>query len=300
MYKVAWNEHYCHPLPENHRFPMEKYNLLPQQLLYEGTIQSSQLISPLPASDTDLLRCHKASYLQKLNDCTLSPAEIRRTGFPLSRALVQREKIIVQGTINVALHALLDGVAFNIAGGTHHAFSDRGEGFCLLNDAAVAAGVLLNKKLVNRILILDLDVHQGNGTAEIFKNRKDVFTLSMHGKKNYPLHKEQSHLDIELDDETNDEMYLQLLQQNLFEVISNFKPQFIFFQAGVDILTEDRLGRLSVSTEACRMRDKIVFETAKQKNIPVAVTMGGGYAPDINTIVNAHANTYRVAADVFL
>ena len=187
MIKIAWNKVYCHPLPENHRFPMDKYNLLPQQLLYEGTITSNQLFSPEIIEEENILRCHDVSYLHQLNTLTLLPREIRKIGFPLTSDLIIREKIIAQGTIDAALFALNLGVAFNIAGGTHHAFSNRGEGFCLLNDMAIAACYLLKNKLVKKILIIDLDVHQGNGTAEIFKNRAEVFTFSMHGKKNYPL-----------------------------------------------------------------------------------------------------------------
>ena len=299
MYKVAWNERYCHPLPEHHRFPMEKYNLLPQQLLYEGTIVATQIFSPEPAGEHDILLCHTVDYLKKLNERNLTAAEVRRTGFPLSEELVAREKVIVQGTIDAAMHALKDGVAFNIAGGTHHAFSDRGEGFCLLNDAAVAAHVLLKNKLAKRILMLDLDVHQGNGTASIFMHHPEVFTFSMHGRKNYPLHKEQSDLDIELEDGTDDTTYLKLLKEHLTSVMQHFNPDFVFYQSGVDILDADQLGRLKVSMEACRQRDQLVFEQCKQHKAPVAVTMGGGYAPDIKTIVNAHANTYRMARDIF-
>lgn len=299
MFKIAWNSLYCHPLHENHRFPMEKYNLLPQQLLYEGTITANQLFSPACVTDEVVQLTHTKAYLEKLNKLTLSPSEIRRTGFPLSEKLIQREKIIMQGTIDAALYALEDGVSFNIAGGTHHAFTDKGEGFCLLNDMAIAANYLLEKKKATKILIIDLDVHQGNGTAQIFSNVPQVFTMSMHGRKNYPMHKETSDLDIELDDFTDDVTYLKLLQDYLAPTIAVQKPDFIFYQAGVDILKGDKLGRLAVTLEGCKARDKIVFEACKNNNVPLAVTMGGGYAADIKTIINAHANTYRTARDVY-
>ena len=299
MFKVAWHHQYCHPLPQNHRFPMEKYNLLPQQLLHEGSIEESQLINPGLMADDIILLCHDTNYLHQLNHLQLTAAEIRRTGFPLSHELVTREKIIMQGTLEVALHALQDGIGFNIAGGTHHAFSHKGEGFCLLNDMAIAAQYLIHHQKAQQIVIVDLDVHQGNGTAQIFKDEPKVFTMSMHGKKNYPLHKEQSDLDIELDDFTDDETYLRLLNQHLHETIEIVQPDFIFYQAGVDILAEDKLGRLQITTNACMLRDKMVLTACKQRNIPVAVTMGGGYAPDINIIVNAHANTFRLAHDLY-
>ncbi len=299
MFKIAWSNLYCHPLPENHRFPMEKYNLLPAQLLYEGTIDSSQLLSPMAISDELILMAHTSDYLHKLNNLSLTPMEIRKTGFPLSDTLIHREKVIMQGTILAAANAVKDGIAFNIAGGTHHAFTNRGEGFCLLNDIALAAHYLLKNNFAKQILVIDLDVHQGNGTAEIFQNDASVFTFSMHGKKNYPLHKELSDLDVELEDFTNDDAYLKILDFNLKFLINSVKPDFIFYQAGVDILAEDKLGRLSITMDGCKNRDKMVLENCRLNKIPIAVTMGGGYAPNINSIVNAHANTFRLARDLF-
>lgn len=300
MFKVAWNKSYCHPLPENHRFPMQKYVLLPEQLLYEGIISPDQIICPSEMSDDIILLCHDRGYLEKLNQLTLSPSEIRKTGFPLSTSLVVREKVIMQGTLEAALNALKDKIGFNIAGGTHHAFSNKGEGFCLLNDMAIAAHYLLNKKMAQRILIIDLDVHQGNGTAEIFKENKSVFTFSMHGKKNYPLFKESSDLDIELEDATNDATYLNVLHTQLSMLFEQVKPDFIFYQAGVDVLSEDKLGRLNLSMEACKERDKMVFEFCKKFLTPAAVTMGGGYAPKLSTIVEAHTNTFKMARDIWV
>jgi acetoin utilization deacetylase AcuC-like enzyme len=299
MYKISWSPIYSHPLPEGHRFPMEKYNLIPQQLIYEGTIEPNQLVCPSIISEENILFTHNKDYVQKLNSLDLSSSEIRRTGFPLSKKLIEREKIIMQGTIDAAVFALNDGIAFNLAGGTHHAFSDRGEGFCLLNDMAIAANYLLKNKLVKQILIIDLDVHQGNGTAQIFNQQSNVFTFSMHGKKNYPLHKEKSDLDIELEDGVDDSIYLNLLESHLEPLIKKLNPDFIFYQAGVDILNEDQLGRLALSMEGCKQRDKLVLALCKRYKIPVAITMGGGYAPNINTIIEAHANTFRLARDIY-
>jgi acetoin utilization deacetylase AcuC-like enzyme len=299
MFKIAWHELYCHPLPEIHRFPMEKYNLLPAQLMYEGTVSNRQFINPGQVKDEIILMTHSPEYLNKLNQLSLTASEIRRTGFPLSAALVVREKIIMQGTIDAAVYALKDRIGFNIAGGTHHAFTDKGEGFCLLNDIAIAANYLLENKFARQILVVDLDVHQGNGTAQIFENEPRVFTFSMHGKKNYPLRKELSDLDIELEDFTDDNTYLNLLEEHLNYVISQINPDFIFFQAGVDVLAKDKLGRLSLSIDGCKARDKIVLDLSCTNNISIVVTMGGGYSSNINTIVEAHANTFRLARDLY-
>jgi acetoin utilization deacetylase AcuC-like enzyme len=187
----------------------------------------------------------------------------------------------------------------NVAGGTHHAYQNRGEGFCLLNDQAIAAMWLLHERKAKRILIIDLDVHQGNGTAAIFAQEDRVFTFSMHGKNNYPLHKEESNCDVELEDGINDQEYLYLLEKNLDRIMQQFEPDFLFFQSGVDIIDSDKLGRLGVTLQGCRRRDEIVFQTAKSSNIPIVASMGGGYSPDIRKIIEAHANTYRVAQAVF-
>ena len=299
MLKIAYRKEYAHPLPENHRFPMEKYELLPQQLLYEGTVTESNFFSPEMLTEEDILAIHQVEYWQKLKDLTLSRKEERKTGFPLSAALVERERIINQGTIDAANFAIENGVAMNIAGGTHHAFTDRGEGFCLLNDIAIAAHHLLKNKKANKVLVVDLDVHQGNGTAEIFQHNPDVFTFSMHGKGNYPMHKEISDLDIELEDKTDDRTYLRLLRETLPRLIDEQQPDFIFFQSGVDILSTDKLGRLGMSIAGCKERDKIVFEHCYKNEIPVVASMGGGYSEKISHIIEAHANTYRVAQDIY-
>ncbi len=299
MLKIAWSEIYAHPLPENHRFPMIKYNLIPEQLMYEGTITQENLFQPYPLEEQYITNTHETAYWQKLKSQQLSQAEIRKTGFPMSEQLVQREITIMQGTLHAALFALEHGVACNIAGGTHHAFTDRGEGFCLLNDIAIAANYLLEKKLCKQILVVDLDVHQGNGTAQIFRNKQEVYTFSMHGAKNYPMHKEKSDLDIPLPDGTDDNAYLKSLNMHLPRLIDELQPDLIFFQSGVDVLASDKLGRLSLSISGCRERDKIVLKNCKQNNIPVALSMGGGYSPQIAHIIEAHANTYRLAQELF-
>lgn len=290
---------YAHPLPENHRFPMEKYNLLPEQLLYEGTIKKENLFAPEPIEEGYILRTHNAAYWENLKAQTLSKQDVRKTGFPLSAALVERESIIANGTLQASLFALEFGIAMNIAGGTHHAFEDRGEGFCLLNDIAISANFLIDHTSISRILVVDLDVHQGNGTAQLFAANPAVFTFSMHGASNYPLHKEKSDLDIGLPDFTSDLTYLQILEETLDNLFLEFKPEFVFYQAGVDILKTDKLGRLHVSMSGCKERDRMVLEKCKDSNVPVTVTMGGGYSEKLSLIIEAHANTFRLAQNIF-
>ncbi|MFT5832850.1 MAG: acetoin utilization deacetylase AcuC-like enzyme [Cognaticolwellia sp.] len=299
MLKIAYDSIYQHPLPKGHRFPMLKYELIPQQLIYEGTITEANLFSPKLLDEPTILRTHDAEYWRKLKNLELTRKEIRATGFPLSAELVQREIMIAKGTIDCALYAQQFGISMNIAGGTHHAFSNRGEGFCLLNDFGIAANYLLDNDLAQSILIIDLDVHQGNGTAEIFRNESRVFTFSMHGANNYPLRKEQSDLDIGLPDKANDELFLSTLYDTLPGLIDNLEPDFIFYLSGVDILETDKLGRLGVSMEGCKKRDKFVFEQCLKSEIPVAVSMGGGYSTQIAHIINAHSNTFRLAQKMF-
>jgi acetoin utilization deacetylase AcuC-like enzyme len=299
MLKIAFAPIYIHPLPPEHRFPMLKYELLPEQLIYEGTAKESNFFMPSPAPEASILQTHEAIYWEKLKNLTLSASEIRKTGFPLSKSLIDREITILQGSIEGAKYALQYGVAMNIAGGTHHAFTDRGEGFCLLNDIAVSANYLLHYQKIKKILVIDLDVHQGNGTAQILKDEEKIFTFSIHCEQNYPLQKEKSDLDIGLPSGTSDEAYLKILRETLSKLIDEVQPEFAFFQSGVDILDTDKLGKLKVSREGCKERDRFVFEVCKQNRIPVAVSMGGGYSHKISDIVEAHANTYRLAQEIF-
>ena len=217
----------------------------------------------------------------------------------MSKALVEREVIIADGTIKASTYALKYGIAMNIAGGTHHAYSNRGEAFCLLNDQAIGARYLLDNELVKKVLIVDLDVHQGNGTAEIFQKEPRVFTFSMHGKGNYPFKKEQSDLDVALDNATNDAVYLDVLQKTLPKLIATVQPDFVYYLCGVDVLASDKLGKLGLSLEGCKARDRFVLETCKNAGLPVMCSMGGGYSPDIKIIVEAHANTFRLAQALF-
>lgn len=299
MIKIAWHPIYSHPLPEGHRFPMLKYELIPEQLLHEGTISQANLFQPGLVTEDMILLTHEQNYWEQLRDLTLSAKDQRRTGFPLTAQLVERELMIAQGTIDGAAYAMENGVAFNVAGGTHHAGSNWGEGFCLLNDQAIAANYLLDKKLAKRILIIDLDVHQGNGTAEIFGREPRVFTFSMHGDKNFPFRKELSSLDVPLDDGIEDEEYLSVMEANLKKAFERSKPDFVFYLAGVDVLATDKLGKLSLSRSGCKERDRIVLQSCKTKGLPMQISMGGGYSREIRDIVDAHCNTYRLAFDLF-
>jgi len=299
MLKIAHHVIYNHPLKEGHRFPMEKYDLLPQQLIYEGTCVEENFFEPEIPNNKHFFTVHDPEYFFDLLNITLSQKEARKIGFPLSEVLVAREMIIADGTIKASEFALKNGIAMNIAGGTHHAFSNRGEAFCMLNDQAIGARYLQQKGLVNKILIVDLDVHQGNGTAEIFKNDASVYTFSMHGKSNYPFIKEASDLDIPLKNNTKDDEYLSILKKTLPKLINQEKPDFIYYLCGVDVIETDKLGKLSLSIEGCKERDRFVLQMCRDFHIPVMCSMGGGYSPIIKVIVDAHANTFRLAQEIY-
>jgi len=299
MLKIAFHPIYKHELPEGHRFPMDKYDLLPQQLIYEGTCTEENFFEPEIPNNKHFFTVHDPEYFFNLLNITLSQKEARKIGFPLSEVLVAREMIIADGTIKASKFALKNGIAMNIAGGTHHAFSSHGEAFCMLNDQAIGARYLQQKGLAKKILIVDLDVHQGNGTAEIFKKDASVFTFSMHGKSNYPFIKETSDLDIALKNETKDNEYLSILKNTLPKLINQEKPDFIYYLCGVDVLETDKLGKLSLSVKGCKERDQFVLQTCRNFNIPVMCSMGGGYSPDIKVIVDAHANTFRLAQEIY-
>lgn len=278
---------------------MVKYELIPAQLFHEGIITRDNLFEPEPIAEEDILLTHDSEYWMRMKNLELSASEMRKVGFPLSAHLVEREQRIAQGTIDCTEYALKYGVAMNVAGGTHHAFTNKGEGFCLLNDLAIAANYLIHRKKFKRILIIDLDVHQGNGTAQIFANTSEVFTLSMHGKDNYPFFKEHSSLDIELPNAIQDDAYLELMRKNIPHIIETFQPEFIFYLSGVDILETDRYGKLHITQEGCKERDRLVFSWCKHYKIPVVTSMGGGYSPKISDIVNAHCNTFKIASEIF-
>ena len=297
--RIANHSLYCHPLPLGHRFPMEKYSLLPIQIMREGLAEESDFFEPKPFKRKWAEAIHTKEYLDKLDSLELSRKEERRIGFPLSRQLVEREFIIAAGTIQNAIDAWNGECSLNIAGGTHHAYASHGEGFCLMNDIAIAANYLIEEYSAERIAVIDLDVHQGNGTAHLFNQHQKIYTFSMHGANNYPLHKEQSHLDIPLADGTKDADYLYIIQQELGILFQKVRPQMVFYQSGVDVLESDKLGRLALTKEGCRQRDRLVFEHCKQAEIGVAVSMGGGYSDRISDILEAHTNTFREARWVF-
>lgn len=299
MLKVAYHPIYTHPLPEGHRFPMIKYELLPKQLLHEGTCLEENFFAPKIPDIDPILAVHEQKYYEDLIHLTLDRRAARKIGFPLSKELVDREVIIADGTIKGSEYALQHGIAMNIAGGTHHAYTNRGEAFCLLNDQAIGARYLLQQGKASKILIVDLDVHQGNGTAEIFADDSSVFTFSVHGANNYPFKKEKSDLDIELPNNTNDQEYLKVIKDTLPHLIETQQPDFIYYLCGVDILNTDKLGKLGCSVKGCKERDRFVLQICKDLKIPVMCSMGGGYSPDIKTIIEAHANTFRLAQDIF-
>ncbi|MCM0042823.1 MAG: histone deacetylase [Algoriphagus sp.] len=299
MLKIALSPVFAHPLPEGHRFPMEKYSLLPEQLLFEGTVVDTNFFVPQPVLDEWILATHEVNYLERLKKLQLTKSEIRAIGFPLSEALIEREICIAGGSVQAARYAKEFGIGMNIAGGTHHAFANRGEGFCILNDLGITANYLLKKKLAKKVLIVDLDVHQGNGTAALFLENPSVFTFSMHGEKNYPYRKERSDLDIGLPDGTDDAYYLAILDRNLKKLIDEEQPDFLLYQSGVDVLASDQLGRLSLSLAGVHGRDRLVLSTAKSLGIPIMCCMGGGYSKRIKDIVEAHAQVFRLAQDLF-
>ncbi|MBA2746202.1 MAG: histone deacetylase [Flavisolibacter sp.] len=278
---------------------MIKYELIPGQLLYEGTVSPAHFFAPTLCQEEIVLLTHSAVYLTKLKEQTLTEREQRKIGFPQSQQLTRRELIITRGTVDCCFHAIENGIALNVAGGTHHAFESHGEGFCLLNDFAVAANFLLFKKMAAKILIIDLDVHQGNGTAKIFKNNDRVFTFSMHGKHNYPFHKEKSDLDVAVEDGIEDAAYLALLEEHLSGILAQNQFDFAFYLSGVDILSTDKFGKLKISLQGCSKRDAVVFSFLRGYNIPCTVAMGGGYSPEINHIVEAHCNTFRIAREIY-
>ena len=258
-----------------------------------------KFFSPNLISDENVLLTHEKDYYNKLKSQNLSKRELRPIGFPMSNDLVERERIISQGTIECSLYSLKNKVSMNIAGGTHHAFYDRGEAFCMLNDQAIAANYLIHNNICKKVLIVDLDVHQGNGTASIFSDNNDVYTLSFHGKNNYPFKKENSNMDVDFQNGTSDKVYLQTLKKKLPKIIDDFHPDFIFYLSGVDIMQNDKLGKLGVTLEGCKERDRYVLNLCKSNNIPLQISMGGGYSYELKNIIEAHANTFRMAQEIF-
>ena len=297
-YRIFYSPYYYADIGEAHVFPIRKFELVRDKLLAEGMLRADEIVEPQPASVADVLLAHTEDYVSRLRGGHLNAREIRRLGLPWSEALVRRSFLATAGTIGAARHALRNGVASNLAGGTHHAFPDRGEGFCVLNDVAVAVRVLQKENAARRFLVVDLDVHQGNGTAFIFKEDESVFTFSMHGAKNYPLFKENSTLDIELPDKTGDAEYLETLGEALPRIFLH-NPDIVFYLGGADPFEKDKLGRLGLTFEGLYKRDEMVLEFAREREIPIVTTLSGGYAADINDTVEIHCNTIRAVRKVF-
>jgi acetoin utilization deacetylase AcuC-like enzyme len=295
--RAFYSDHFVLPLPEGHKFPMAKYSGLRERILAEGIVLPQDLHEAPAASWDDLRLVHDAAYVDAVANGTLPRDAQRRIGFPWSPQMVERSRRSVGATIAASRAAREDGVAANLAGGTHHGFADRGEDFCVFNDVAVAARVLQRDCHARRITVVDLDVHQGNGTAAIFAGDDTVFTFSMHGEKNFPFRKETSDLDVALADGTRDEDYLELLRSHLPQVLTRHQPDFVFYLAGADPYEGDRLGRLKLTMAGLRTRDNIVFDTCRRAGLPVTVTMSGGYADDVDAIITIHADTIRAAAN---
>ena len=297
-FRIYYSPYYYADIGENHVFPIRKFELVRSKLLEEGTLQPDEIVEPEAAAVEDVCLVHTEDYITRLRNGTLTAKEIRKLGLPWSQSLVRRSFHAISGTINAARFALENEISSNLAGGTHHAFPDRGEGFCVLNDVAVAIRVLQREKLAKRFLIIDCDVHQGNGTAFIFKADEDVYTFSMHGEKNYPLFKETSNLDLELPDKTTDKEFLEILNEALPRIFLH-NPDIVFYLGGADPYEKDKLGRLNLSIEGLRQRDETILEFAKSKNVPVVTVMSGGYALDINDTVEIHCNTIRAVKKVY-
>jgi acetoin utilization deacetylase AcuC-like enzyme len=296
--RVCYTPRYYADIGEGHVFPIRKFELVRDRLVAEGTLSPAEIYEPREAPVEDVLLVHTEDYVTRLRAGALTPRELRRLGLPWSKALVRRSFLATAGTLAAARAALLEGVGANLAGGTHHAFPDHGEGFCVLNDVAVAVRALRRDGLARRFAVVDLDVHQGNGTAHIFAEDPAVFTFSMHGAKNYPLFKLRSTLDVELADGTGDDEYLSTLARHLPRVFGH-APDIVFYLGGADPYAGDKLGRLSLSLAGLRARDEMVLRACRDARVPVATVMSGGYAADINDTVEIHCNTIRAAKRVF-
>lgn len=296
--KAFYTDHFVLPLLAEHRFPMQKYRLLRERILAEGIIQPDDLVVPEAATDEQLLRAHDAEYVERVKAGTLTTKEIRRIGFPWSPEMVERSRRSSGATIAACRAALEDGIAVNLAGGTHHAFRDRGEGYCVFNDSAVAARAMQAEKRARRLVILDCDVHQGNGTASILEGDTSIFTFSIHGEKNFPFHKEHSDLDLELPDGTEDQVYLDMLEEGVQRSLALANADIAIYLAGADPYSGDRLGKLKVSMAGLAARDRLVLGLCREQGLPVAVTMAGGYAREVNDIVTIHTQTVRIAAEL--
>jgi acetoin utilization deacetylase AcuC-like enzyme len=296
--QVFYTPRYYAEIGEGHVFPIRKFELVRDRLLAERTLQPSEIVEPSPASREDVLLVHTEDYVSRLCDGRLTPKELRRLGLPWSESLVHRSFYAVGGTLAATRASLAQGYSSNLAGGTHHSFAERGEGFCVLNDVAIAIRATRARKLITRAAVVDCDVHQGNGTATIFAGDNETFTFSMHGANNYPLFKAQSNLDVELPDGTHDAEYLECLARHLPAVFAH-DPEIVFYLAGADPFAKDKLGRLALSVEGLRERDAYVLRECYQREIPIVTVMSGGYGKDINDTIEIHCNTIRVVKEIF-
>jgi len=294
---LFYADHFVLPLPEGHHFPIEKYPLLRQRVIETNLVEPAKMIIPPPATTTELLLVHQADYLEKVFHGYLSEREIRRIGFPWSPQMVERARRSVGGTISACRSALNEGIAANLAGGTHHAYPDHGEGYCVFNDVAVAARVMQREGRVHKVVIIDCDVHQGNGSAAIFQGDESVFTFSIHGAKNFPFHKETSSLDIALPDGTGDEAYLEALEPGIEETIERSEADLAIYVSGADPFSGDRLGHMALSKDGLIRRDRLVLSMCWQAGLPVAITMAGGYAKAVEDTVDIHFNTLQIAEE---
>jgi acetoin utilization deacetylase AcuC-like enzyme len=286
-------------LPPHHSFPMSKYRLLRERIAAAGISGTEDVVVPEAATDAEILRVHTPAYLRRLEKGELSQTEIRRISLPWSPELVERARRSAGATIAACRAALEDGTAVNLGGGTHHAYPDHGQGYCLLNDAAIAARAMQSEGLVKRVLIVDCDVHQGNGTAAIFRNDPRVFTFSIHGRNNFPLKKETSDLDLALPDGTGDGEYLAALREGLAQAFSRACAQLVIYLSGADAYKGDRFGRLKLSKQGLWKRDRLAFGFCWDYRLPVAVTLAGGYAPEIDDIVDIHFQTVKAAEEFY-
>lgn len=294
--KVFYSDHFVLPLPEGHRFPMVKYSMLRERVASSNVCAPGETRVPRPVSDAEILRAHEEGYLRRVVAGTLTEKEMRRIGFPWSERMVERSRRASGGTLGACLAALEDGFAANLAGGTHHAFADRGEGYCVFNDSAIAARAVQAMGLVERVVVLDTDVHQGNGTAAILRGDASVFTFSIHGARNFPFRKQESDLDVALPDGADDGEYLDALEDGLEKALDRSEAQLAIYLAGADPYEDDRLGRLCVSKEGLAERDRLMLESCRERGIPVAVTMAGGYARDVRDTVDIHFQSIERAA----
>lgn len=294
--KIFYSDHFVLPLPDGHRFPMLKYSALRERVAASSVCGPGELREPDAVTDEEILRAHNPDYLRRVVSGTLTDKEVRRIGFPWSGRMVERSRRASGGTVGACLAALEEGFAANLAGGTHHAFAERGEGYCVFNDSAIAARAVQAAGLVERVVVIDTDVHQGNGTAAILADDPSVFTFSIHGEKNFPFHKETSDLDVPLPDGADDATFLGALSAGLEQSLDASEPGLAIYLAGADPFVGDRLGRLSVTKEGLAERDRIVLEGCRERNIPVAVTMAGGYSEDVRDIVDVHFGSVSRAA----